>query len=178
MAGDLLTRVKAREPGAQRELRSQVFPRALAVCRSILRDEALAEEVAEDLWTDFLVSHVGSLRSLEALPAYLRLMAVRRAGRVQELRARHDELPERLPDARPGAESVLVEESERRRLALQLRDCLGALRPRSRQMVRLRFSHGMTQEQIGSELGFTKQHVGRVLAKSLAALRQCLEGRP
>ncbi len=175
MPAELLQRLRRREPAAQSELRERYFARTLAVCRHLLRDAVLANEAAEDLWTDFLVAHVDQIESPEAIPAYLRLMAVRRSSRLRDLRERHDELGEHHVDPAVSAETALADESERRAQVNKLQGCLSGLHPRSRRILRLRFHHGMTQEQIGDRFGISKQYIGRVLAKCLAALRQCLE---
>ncbi len=45
-------------------------------------------------------------------------------------------------------------------------------------MLRLRFYEGMTQSQIADRLGISQMHVSRLLARSLAQLRDRLEPTP
>ena len=47
-----------------------------------------------------------------------------------------------------------------------------ALDDRARQIVELRFIAGMTQSQIGTELGISQMHVSRLLRRALAKLRE------
>jgi RNA polymerase sigma-B factor len=54
---------------------------------------------------------------------------------------------------------------------------LKTLPPRERRMLHLRFFKGMTQSEIAEELGISQMHVSRLLAKTLAALREGLEER-
>jgi RNA polymerase sigma-B factor len=48
---------------------------------------------------------------------------------------------------------------------------------RERRMLHLRFFKGMTQSEIAEELGISQMHVSRLLAKTLAQLREGLEGK-
>ena len=54
---------------------------------------------------------------------------------------------------------------------------LKQLPPRERRMLHLRFFKGMTQSEIADELGISQMHVSRLLAKTLATLREGLEDR-
>ena len=53
-----------------------------------------------------------------------------------------------------------------------LRPLLAALPARERQILSLRFFRGMTQSQIATEIGISQMHVSRLLAKTLAELRE------
>ncbi len=55
-----------------------------------------------------------------------------------------------------------------------LRPLLAALPDRERQIVLLRFFHNKTQSQIADEVGVSQMHVSRLLAKSLATLRDAM----
>jgi RNA polymerase sigma-B factor len=53
-----------------------------------------------------------------------------------------------------------------------LKPLLAALPSRERRILALRFFHGMTQSEIATEVGISQMHVSRLLAKSLATLRE------
>jgi RNA polymerase sigma-B factor len=53
-----------------------------------------------------------------------------------------------------------------------LKPLLAALPSRERRILALRFFHGMTQSEIAAEVGISQMHVSRLLAKSLATLRE------
>jgi RNA polymerase sigma-B factor len=53
---------------------------------------------------------------------------------------------------------------------------LADLPPRERRMLYLRFFKGLTQSEIADALGISQMHVSRLLAKTLATLREGLEG--
>ncbi|QQS01506.1 MAG: sigma-70 family RNA polymerase sigma factor [Austwickia sp.] len=57
-----------------------------------------------------------------------------------------------------------------------LRPALQRLSERDRQILRLRFVRGWTQEQIGKEIGVSQMQVSRLLTRILAELRLDLEG--
>lgn len=76
-------------------------------------------------------------------------------------------LGERLPTPDYGA--VLVEERS------VLGPALASLSARNRQIVQLRFVDGLTQSEIAARIGISQMHVSRLLASSLAELRQALE---
>ncbi len=76
-------------------------------------------------------------------------------------------LADRLGDEDPGIESIEYRES--------LKPLLAALPSRERRILALRFFHGMTQSQIAEEVGISQMHVSRLLAKSLATLREGLQ---
>jgi RNA polymerase sigma-B factor len=55
-----------------------------------------------------------------------------------------------------------------------LRPLLAELSPRERQILVLRFFRNMTQSQIAAEIGISQMHVSRLLARTLAQLRENL----
>jgi RNA polymerase sigma-B factor len=74
--------------------------------------------------------------------------------------------------AQLGDEDVNLFDAENRML---IADLLTALPKREQLMLRLRFYDGMTQSQIAGRLGISQMHVSRLLAKSLAVLRERAE---
>ena len=58
---------------------------------------------------------------------------------------------------------------------LVTREVLEALPERERMVLILRFFESMTQTQIAERIGISQMHVSRLLAKSLARLRDQLE---
>jgi len=174
---DLLERLKHRDPAAQEQLRREMRPKLTRVCRKVLKAPAHVAETVEDTITDFLLGHVEALRHEEAIVKYLCLMALRRAQRVKRLEARFGELEE-APESSlrsEDAERTLVEAGTNLRREAQLTRCLRRVTPRVRQLLRLRFHHGVTLEAAGDSIGTSKQYVSRLLGKALGALRECME---
>ena len=76
-------------------------------------------------------------------------------------------LAETLGDVDPGLENVEYREA--------LRPLLEELPERERTVLVLRFFESMTQSQIAAKVGISQMHVSRLLAKTLAQLREKLE---
>jgi RNA polymerase sigma-B factor len=70
---------------------------------------------------------------------------------------------------RLGSDDLDLEAVEYRE---SLKPLLAALPSRERRILALRFFHGMTQSEIADEVGVSQMHVSRLLAKSLATLRE------
>ena len=160
---------------ARLAFRPRCTHRVKPICVHILRDEALAEDVVEDIYVDFIYNHASRLRSPRALNAYLRFMAIRRACRVRDREARYRPLPDGHA-AWPTAEPTADQQLERRDDQTQLESCLARLTSKVERMVRLRFMGEMTVERVGEALGVSKQYVSRSLTAALTALRACMEG--
>jgi len=59
-----------------------------------------------------------------------------------------------------------------------IKPLLQALDPREKHILTLRFFKGMTQSQIATEIGISQMHVSRLLARTLAQLRESLTESP
>ncbi|MFF6778356.1 RNA polymerase sigma factor SigF [Streptomyces sp. NPDC012637] len=55
-----------------------------------------------------------------------------------------------------------------------LKPMIASLPPRERRILSLRFTAGLTQSEIGEELGISQMHVSRLLSRTLARLRRGL----
>src|SRR5947207_2689072 len=73
-----------------------------------------------------------------------------------------------------GEEDPAMEDIEHR---VALSPLLATLPPRERTILHLRFFEGMTQSEIAGRLGISQMHVSRLLARSLAQLRESAEGK-
>jgi RNA polymerase sigma-B factor len=88
------------------------------------------------------------------------------------------------PRGRPGAPclaDLLGEEDPRLEHILGMHAIAthwGELSVREQQIVVLYYYHGMTQAQIGQQLGLSQMHVSRLLARALSHLRPRLFGQP
>lgn len=153
---------------------------AIAFATRLVRDRAVAEELAQDAF-------VKAFRSLETYDQgrpfsswffrvlhnvtidHLRVRRVEAASLDAHIEAGRPEPAQSLDDA-PDAEV------ERRQLAASLDSALGGLRPAFRSVVALRYQQGLSLEEIGEVLnlpvGTVKTHLHRArkeLASVLAA---------
>jgi len=107
------------------------------------------------------------LEGLEASYAY------RASSLDKELSPRSDggsNLGEQLGALDPGIEFVEDQHT--------LQPLLNSLPERERTILMLRFYGNMSQTQIAARLGISQMHVSRLLAKTLAQLREQLHGQP
>lgn len=174
MDDNLLERLKAGDPEAQRACRERYLPWLARTCGRWLGDRHRAWEVAEDVLADVMIDHVAKIRQERSLPAYLHMVATRRCGRLLRVPAT-TELPDDRADPAENAEVLLVTAAEERLRRARIGHCMEQLRPRVQTILRMRFHGDHTQEAIGRVLGVSKQYVGRVLARSLEDLKRCLE---
>ena len=68
-----------------------------------------------------------------------------------------------------GYEDAEFERTEDR---ASLEPALERLRPREREILRMRFEDGLTQTQIAEQIGISQMHVSRLIRKSLAVMRE------
>ncbi len=174
-----LAALRARQPEALARFRDVALPKLTGLCRRWLQSEALADEVAHDVWLDFVLRYLDEVQRPGAVNAYLQVMAARRCVRLRRQRAR--QVVQADSDGEGGAQRVAtlpvdgLHEAEVRLEMRGVERCMDRLAPASRRMLRLRFHGDHTQEEIGAAMGTSKQYVGRVLQKSLEALRRCLK---
>jgi RNA polymerase sigma factor (sigma-70 family) len=171
---DLLDKLRVQDRQAQLELRASLLPKAIASCRHVLREKELAENIAEDIWMDFIYQHVDQLKEAKAISSYLRMMTIRRCIRINQWRQKHDTLEEEASLA-VGSENEVVHNIDQQKYLWHLDHCLAKLNERNRRVMYMRYFQEMTQEAIGQALDVSKQYVGRVIKTSLAAIRTCLE---
>ena len=76
-----------------------------------------------------------------------------------------------LSDLLPSGETSAQEAAEAR---VMLGPALKELAERDRYIVRLRYFDGLTQREIGDELGVTQTQVSRILSRIACELRECL----
>lgn len=68
----------------------------------------------------------------------------------------------------PAIENIDIRES--------LKPLLGRLPDREKKILMLRFFHGLTQAQIAEQIGISQMHVSRLLNRTLAQLREGVDG--
>jgi RNA polymerase sigma factor (sigma-70 family) len=168
-----LARLKERSPRAQEEVWRLERRRLTSLAESIVRSSSEAEALVADLFQDFFHRYVDQLQRSQAIPSYLRIMALRRARRRKERSLHEVVLEADAATADPTAE--LDARMDDRRWLGRLEQCLALLGRRARGILRLHYGHEQSYSAISAELGVSKQAVGKTVQKSLEALRRCLE---
>ena len=171
-----LAALRRREPAAIAAFRAWALPKVTSASQRLLGDRALAEEVGEDVCGDFLMDYLDVVQSAAAVPSYLQVMTVRRSFRLRRQARARAALTSSAAVEPSGEDSG--REAEVRLDARGLARCMEGLTPASQRILRLRFGGEKTQEEIGTVMGVSKQYVGRVIQKSLEALKRCLEAAP
>ena len=169
----LLNRLRARDHAAQAALRRSEQVTLERLVARTLGSAAEAKPLVADLFADFFWKHVDQVRTARAIPAYLRIMAIRRARR---LRARQSLMVELCEEGTAATNPVPVDDAVDRRLHLTwLSECLQRLSARARLVLKLHYGDDLSYSEVGAYQSCSKQAVGKVVAKSLEALRRCIE---
>jgi RNA polymerase sigma factor (sigma-70 family) len=169
----MLSRLQRRDAEAQLAVwRAEHLPlRQLAT--SVLGASSDSEALVSDVFCDFFFRYVDQVRASAAIPAYLRVMVVRRARRqASKAHVCSPIQPDVLVDV---SDRVAFDHLDRGQWLEWLERCLGGLTTKSRTVMKLHYGHQQSYSQIGTHLSCAKQAIGKIVLKSLEALRRCLE---
>jgi RNA polymerase sigma factor (sigma-70 family) len=170
---EILRLLGERDSSAQETIWRQEKGRLTAIATSILRSSSEAEVLVADVFCDFLFHYADRIQDGKSIPAYLRIMTVRRARRRKDRAARHVEVE---PDTIGRDTGITFDESAESSIWSQwLEICLDGLTGRARKILKLHYGHDLSYSAIAGQLGKSKQAVGKTVLKSLEALRRCLE---
>lgn len=175
---DLLSLLRDRDRDVQEQIWREERRRLKAVAQSILHSSDEAEALVSDLFCDFFFHYVDEVRKSRAIPAYLRIMAVRRARRLLG-RARR-QVPVESVESEVAGEDTSRDACDRIDRTIWYRwleECLAGLSDRARTVIKMYYGHEMSYATIAGNLGGSKQAVGKMTLKSLEALRRCIEER-
>lgn len=168
----LIARASARDAQAFRVLVERHLPSLLGVARRMLRDEAEAEDVAQEalirLWQQGAALELGAGGArpwLRRVVANLCIDRIR-AGRRTDVT---DEVPEQ--EVEPDQLSGLLEGD----LAQRVERALQSLPERQRLALTLFHYEGMSQVEVGSILGVSDEAVESLLSRARRALRSLLK---
>ncbi len=171
---ELIERLRAGSPEAQRVFFAAYLPQLCAITTHILGDPLRAEEVAVEVMGDFLLRHVQSLEIAAAAPAYMRIMAIRKARKFRAQKYTELDLnPEHGADI--SLPDRMTEEAMCELLSPRLEHCLSKLKPKMRRILQLSYQAELSHKAIGDLIGASGQYVGRVVSQSLASLKRCLQ---
>jgi RNA polymerase sigma-70 factor, ECF subfamily len=169
---EMLARVAAGEAQAFRGLVDRHLPTVLAIARRMLRDDAEAEDVAQEallrLWRNAAALELGA----GGVRPWLRRVASNLC--IDRVRARRnttavDQVPEQAEPA--GQVRHLAE----RELGARVDAALKALPERQRLAITLFHYEGMSQIEVGSVLGISDEAVESLLARARRTLKAALK---
>jgi RNA polymerase sigma-70 factor (ECF subfamily) len=157
-----------------RQHASLVFGRCLVMSGG---DRAWAEDVTHDVFIR-LMEHAEALDRTTSLAPWLMTVAYRLCAhrlrhertiwqRVRAALFAESQAAGPAPDPPPAARAEDVEA-----LAARLRSSLGALPPKERAAVTMRYLDGFSQAQIAQALGHSEGYVSKLLTRAVAKLRE------
>jgi RNA polymerase sigma-B factor len=169
--------LSAYHEGGDRSARTQVIEENLPLVHSLARRFSRPLEPIDDL---VQVGAIGLIKAVDGfreergrdLGAYAVPTIVGELRRHVREHAALSSVTALEQETVDGGSRSQAELSEAREL---VRAALGALSPRERRIVALRFYRDWSQETIAAEVGLSQVQVSRVLAASLAKMRERLE---
>lgn len=171
----LLARVAARDRAAFGTLYGLTKAKLFGVIRRILGSAALAEDALQEsyvrIWSNAHRYDPSQATAMTWMIAIARNQAIdlrrRAAERVSAQGVELDDavLTATQPDAEQSAD------------LRRLRQCLGGLAADGRDMVLLAYHQGYSREELADKFSRPVATVKTILRRSLAALKECLDGR-
>jgi len=171
---ELLQGLCRRDRAAQEVVFRAEAPTLRALGTRILGSGAEAEDLVGTLFVDFFFSQVDEIRHPAGIPGYLRSMLVRRARKLRSRRSREGGTETEALLAEADAAEGLEERADRARFLAWLAQCLEALTPKTRQVLKLQFGLGLSLSEAGEWLGVTKQAAGKASLRAMESLRACI----
>jgi RNA polymerase sigma-70 factor (ECF subfamily) len=167
----LLARVSAGEPQAFRGLVDRHLPTVLAIARRMLKDDAEAEDVAQEAFLRLWRNAAGLELGPGGVKPWLRRVASNLC--IDRVRTRRntvvsDQMPEQSEPA--GQVRHLAE----RELGIKVDAALKGLPERQRLALTLFHYEGMSQVEVGEMLGISDEAVESLLARARRTLKTVL----
>lgn len=172
---ELLARVAQGDQDAFASVYDTVAGPVLGLVRSVLRDPAQSEEVAQEVLVEVwrLAARFDPARG--GATSWVMTLAHRRAvDRVRSARAASDRDARAAQLDRTPAYDEVVEQVEARLEREQVRRCLGSLTELQRQSVTLAYYRGLTYREVAELLTQPLGTVKTRLRDGLIRLRDCL----
>lgn len=145
------------------------FPRVYAYVASLLRDRAAAEEVTAQAFERAYRKRRGFRPGRGTAEAWL--FGIARNAALDELRRRRRraELSGDVEDVWSETPDEAAEQALRRD---RVRAAMGALEPRERELLALKFAGGLSNGEIARVLGLSESNAGTKLHRTLEKLRK------
>jgi RNA polymerase sigma factor (sigma-70 family) len=173
---DLVRRIRAGESSAVVELYDRFRRPGFALARRILADDALAEDVLQDVFLSFWRDPGGYDPDRGTLPAWLMAAvhhkAVDAVRREESQRRRRARAEEELALAAPTATRDVEDDVASRIESDRVRSALGQLPDAQREALTLAYYGGYTQREVAA---ITGAPLGTVKTRMLAGMRRLRE---
>lgn len=172
----LLERAAQGDRVAFAELYDQLMPTVLGVATRVLRDRAMAEEVAQEVMLEVWTTAQRFEAGRGSAAAWVSTFAHRRAiDRVRSEQAARDRVEKVSIRDRERSFDVVAEEVELSLEHWQVRQALATLSERQREAIELAYFQGYTYRDVATVLGIPEGTAKSRLRDGLARLRDALE---
>ncbi|MGY1689665.1 sigma-70 family RNA polymerase sigma factor [Geodermatophilus sp. SYSU D01105] len=173
---DLLLRVRAGDRGALEDLYDRFSRPAFALARRVLADDALAEDVVQEVFLGIWRDPGAYDRDRGSLPAWLMALvhhqAVDAVRREEAHRRRRSRVADDLTLTEPTATRDVEDDVWARVVADRVRAALGTLSAAQREALTLAYYGGYTQREVAA---LTATPLGTVKTRMLAGVRRLRE---
>ncbi len=166
---DILTRLRADDRSALRELFQQHYPYVCGTIHRFIRDRSLVEDLAQEVfirfWDKREVIHINS-----SLKAYLRRMAINEAlGYLRRHKYQDDTeiTPEMTPGEAPSGEEAFLHTE----LKDRVNAAINSLPPKCRVVFQLSRFEELTYREIAEQMDISVKTVENQMSKALRILR-------
>lgn len=168
----LVARVAAGDAAAYRQLVERHLAVVLAVARRMLRDDAEAEDVAQETMLRLWRSAAGLDLGTYGLRPWLRRVASNLC--IDRVRSgRRVDVVDEVPETPQAAGQLAALEGEER--AARVDEALKALPERQRLALVLFHFEGLSQVEVGAQMGVSDEAVESLLARARRSLKQALK---
>lgn len=172
---DLLTRVARGDQRAFAALYDQLAPRVYGLARRVLRDRALAEEVAREVMLEVWRTAPRFDQARGSVASWVLTIAHRRAvDRVRSEQASADRLRRIAATSAETPYDQVAETATGNLDGRRVRRCLGALTRLQREAITLAYYGGHTYREVADLLGTALPTVQTRMRDGLIRLRDCL----
>lgn len=171
---DILTRLRADDRDALRELFQEHYLTVCGVIHRFIRDEALVEDLAQEVFLRFWDKRQ-QIDITSSLPAYLRRMAINEAlGYLRRNKRFSDQevTPELMPETSVSAEEQFLQSE----LEQRVRQAIDELPPKCRTVFQLSRYEELSYKEIADQLDISVKTVENQMGKALRFLRERLRG--
>lgn len=175
---ELMVATAAGDRYAFSELYDRLVPTVIGVATRVLRDRALAEEVAQEVMVEVWSKADRFEADRGSAAAWVATFAHRRAiDRVRSEQASRDRIDRVATRDRERAFDVVAEEVEVSLEHWQVRQALQTLSDAQREAIELAYFSGYTYRDVAAVLGIPEGTAKSRLRDGLARLRAALEDR-
>jgi len=160
-------RVRDRDSGAFDELFAREYRRVVGIAYRVLQNGAEAEDVAQDVFCDFLRRHPADAPYAGPWLYRATTHAALNAVRGRKRRQRREEMGQPALATDPGPEQAVITGENR----IEVRSALARLSEKQAAILVLRYS-GLSYAEVAEALGVKIGQVGTLLRRAETALRK------